>query len=131
MADPLVGFVGVRGEEVAEPVETAFPQGPPLVDPVLGRAQRGRLDRAGAHPPDLLRADEAAGLEHLDVLDHRRERHLERLRELAHRRRPTRQAVDHRAAAGVSERVEDLVERRMVKQLLNFGMGSTQSQAIA
>jgi hypothetical protein len=38
------------GEVVAEPVEAPFPAGPPLADPLLGGAQRRRLDPAGADP---------------------------------------------------------------------------------
>ena len=71
------------GEVFAEPVEALFPAGAPLGDPLLGRPQRARLDAAGAHPSHLLGANQPACFEHVQVLDHRRQRHRERSSELA------------------------------------------------
>src|SRR5580692_11657622 len=39
--------------------------------PGLGRAERRRVDAAGAGPADLVRPDQAAGLEHVNVLGDR------------------------------------------------------------
>src|ERR1017187_1012122 len=83
----LVGIVIARasglGQVVAEPVEASLPAGPALGDPVLGSAERGRLDAAGADPASLLRTHQPACLKHLDVLDNRRQRHRQRPGQLA------------------------------------------------
>ena len=119
------------GEKAAEPVEAVFPAGPPFFDPPLRASQRVGLDRAGAHAADLLGADEPTRLEHLHVLYDGRERHVQRPRQLADRRRPAGQPVDHQAAAGIGEGLEDPVEwGALVKHLLECSSRSSQSQAI-
>src|SRR6185312_5657336 len=60
---------GVLGEVVAEAVEAALPARATLGDPLLGRPQRLRLDLAGPHAAHLVRLDQPARLQHLDVLD--------------------------------------------------------------
>jgi hypothetical protein len=57
------------------------------MDPALGRPERRNLNRAGPHPAGLFGADDAALLQQLQVLEHSRERHRQRRREIAHRRR--------------------------------------------
>ena len=65
--------------------------------------------------------DDAAVLEDLEVLDDRGERHVERLGQLADRRRAAREAVDHRAPRRIGQRVEHAVERGvMVKHMLDY-----------
>jgi uncharacterized protein (TIGR02453 family) len=71
------------GEVLAKPVEAALPGRPPLGNLLLGRPQHRRLDAACAHPPGLFGPDEPARLQDLEVLDHHRQRHGERLGELA------------------------------------------------
>src|SRR5262249_31515731 len=91
--DPrLARFCGLPGEIVTEAVEAALPVGAALGDPAPPPAERARLDAARAHPPNLLGADEAARLQHLQVLHNRRQRHWQRSRELAHRRRAAAEA---------------------------------------
>src|SRR5690348_10575494 len=111
-------LIGVLSEVVAEAVEAALPARAPLRDPLLGRSQRLRLDLAGAHAADLARLHEPARLQHLDVLDHGRERHVERPRELTDRRGPAREPVDHDPPAGVGEGLENSV--KLVKHLLKY-----------
>ena len=82
-----------------------------LGDPLLDRAHRRRLETACADAADLLGADQAALLQHVDVLDDGRQRHRERLGELADRGRALAQPGDDRAPARVGEGTEGPVER--------------------
>src|SRR5919109_1320602 len=105
----------------AEPVEPPFPACTTLMDPALGRLERRDLDRAGSNPADLFGADEAAVLQHLQVLEHGRKRHRQRLCEIAYRGRALREPVNDRPAARVGKRVKDPVERRIsLKHLLKY-----------
>ena len=85
-----------------------------LDDPLLERAHGSGLEPARPDAADLLRAHEAAALQHVEVLHHGRQGHVQRRGELAHGGRAARQADDHRAAALVGERVEGPVELRCV-----------------
>ena len=125
---PLFGF----GEKVAETVETAFPGRAALADPLLGGGERTRFDTTGSYPPDLLRPDEPARLQHLQVLDDAGERHVEWSGELADRGRSAAQAFHHRPPAGIGERLEHPVERgALVKHVLECRAGGSVSQAKA
>src|SRR5258708_20963720 len=62
-------LIWILGEVVAKFVEVMLPTRSPLGDPLLGCAQHDRLDTAGAHPPNLLRSDQAARLQHLKELN--------------------------------------------------------------
>src|SRR6516164_9323071 len=105
--------MGVSREKLSEPVEPRLPRRASLADPALGRAQRERLYLARAHAPHLVRTHDPARLEHVQVLNDRRQRYRERPRELAHRRGPVEQVVDHRTPVRIRERVEDHVYRRL------------------
>src|SRR6185369_7770574 len=74
----VLAVCAVAGEVVAEPVEPGFPGGALSRDPGLRRPERVRLDAAGPHPAGLLGPDQAAGLEYLQVLQHRGQRHVQR-----------------------------------------------------
>jgi len=69
------------GEVFAKSIEALLPTGASLSDPLLRRVQRTRLDVAGAHPSHLLGANQATRFEDVQMLDHRRQRYLERLGE--------------------------------------------------
>src|SRR3954468_8115326 len=97
------------GEIVAQAIQPALPGRAPGTDPLLDRLQRGRLEPAGPHAGDLLPADEPAGLEHLEVLDHRRQRHRQRARELADRGRSVAQPLDDDPPARIGQRLEDAI----------------------
>jgi hypothetical protein len=75
-------LIVLLGEVLAKPVEAALPDRLPLGNLLLGRSQHRRLDAACAHPPGLFGPDEPARLQDLEVLDHHRQRHGERLGEL-------------------------------------------------
>src|SRR2546421_6929582 len=104
-------FVVAFGEVLAKAVETALPARPPCADPSLDGPQRRWLDPAGPHPPNFLGANEAAHLQHLQVLDHRRQRHRQRLCEFADRGRPAAQPLDDDPSIGIGQRVEDAIDR--------------------
>jgi hypothetical protein len=112
-----VGF----GKHLAEPVESAFPGRASICNPLLNGTERHRFDPAGADAADLLRPDQSAFFKHLKVLNDRRQRHIERPRELAHRRRPAAQPLHHDPPGRVRQRLEDEIEwSTLVKHLLKY-----------
>ena len=110
-----VGSGAGLGQEVGEAVEVLLPPGPPGRQPLLGRAQARRLDLHGADTADLLRLHQPGGLEHLHVLDDRGQRHGERLRQLAHRRRAVAEPFDDGTAGRIGEGLEGVVEHRGIR----------------
>jgi hypothetical protein len=71
-------------------------------------------------------------LEDLQVLHDRGERHVERLGQLADRRQPAAEPLDHRAPAGIRQRVEHTIERSVsLKHLLDQRPRRPNSQAFA
>ena len=112
------------GEVLAKALELALPARAPRADPLLDRPQRRRLDPAGPHTPDLVGADEAARLEHVKVLYHRRQRHRQRLGELADRCRSVAQPLDDRPSMRIRQRVKDPIDvvssGPTLKHLLNY-----------
>lgn len=116
---------------LAETVETTLAQRPPFGDPGLGRTHNGRLDHARPGPSHLLRAEQTARLEHLDVLEHSCKGHGHRPAELADRGRPRTEALQHRAPTRVRERVKDAVKIDVVKHSLQHCSQPTNSQVVA
>src|SRR5262245_38703850 len=88
----------VVGQVRAERVQAAFPHEAALAEPLLGLAQRRRVETAGAHTSPLDGRDHPCLLEEAEMLVYRRERHGEGLAELAHGGLAGGQACDHRAA---------------------------------
>ena len=64
-------------------VQAAFGGQPLPADPVRGGGQCPGDELIGADPADLRRGDDPGRLQDAQVLDDRRERHLERLGQLA------------------------------------------------
>lgn len=107
-------------QELPEAVQATLPKDPTPRDPSLGRSQAIWMDTARTHTPHFLARYDSAFLEHLEMLDHRGQRHGEGRRELTHRSRPRREALYHGPSCGIGERVEHPIERcLMVKHLLN------------
>ena len=79
--------------------------------PLVGAHQRNRLEAADMGAPAHVAADQPGGLQHLDMLRCRGERHGEGFGEFADRPFACGQLVQHRAPRGIAERVEDGVER--------------------
>src|SRR6516225_1022523 len=116
-----ISFAVRRFQILAEPIEAVLPLDPPGVDPLLGLAERLRLDGAGAHPTNLLRSHEARVLQHAEVLHHRRQRHRERPSQLTDRSWSTAQPLYHRPARQVGEGMEQVVEiGRLVKHMPKY-----------
>jgi hypothetical protein len=102
--------IGQLGEEIAEAIEATLPSGAALGDPVFGGAQRVGSEAEGADAADLLGVDDAAGLEHLEVLDDSGEGHGQRRGELGDGRWAATEAIDERATGGIGESLEDAIE---------------------
>src|SRR5687768_5493720 len=66
------------GKEGAESVQASLGECSTILKPLLGDVETARRDGAGAHPPDLLGADQVTLLQNLQVLYHRRQGHRER-----------------------------------------------------
>src|SRR5215469_13653826 len=127
-----IWFVGGLRQVLAEPVEATLDHGAPAGDPVLRGAERGWVDAAGARTADLLRADQAASLQHLHVLEHRGQRHVQRPAELAHRSRAPAEPLDHEPPAGICQGLENTVQvRHIVKHILDYMCWLPDSQAAA
>src|SRR5258708_34521657 len=94
-------LIWILGEVVAKFVEVMLPTRSPLGDPLLGCAQHDRLDTAGAHPPNLLRSDEAARLQHPNGLNDSWKRQRKWLGGFRDRRRgPTQPAPEEPPGRG-------------------------------
>src|SRR5262245_10492969 len=118
---PWAAWLLVLREVITQPIETALPRRAAPGDPFFGRAQRARLDAAGAHPAGLFRLDQAAVLQDLQVLHHRRQRHVERLGQFADRGRSAAQAFHNYPPGRVGQRLKYAIERaQMVKHMLNL-----------
>src|ERR1700683_4808198 len=70
------------GEQVAETAEAFLPHRPAMVDPLLHRIQPFGVNAAGAYPPDLFGAHQAAFFEDLKVLNDCGQCYFERLGQL-------------------------------------------------
>jgi hypothetical protein len=57
-------------------------------------------------------------LQHLKVLDHRRERHRQWLREFAHGCRPEAQPLDDASPIGIGQRVKDAIDGFTLRTLV-------------
>ena len=105
----MVGLLEV-GEQDIELIEAAGPELPVAEKPPRCLPQPVRLDPA--QPPLSVASprDQAGPLQHLEVLGDRRLGHLERVRELLHRRLTRRQATEDRPSGGVGQGRERCVQ---------------------
>src|SRR3954447_3626327 len=106
------------GQHIPEAIEPALPQRAARGDPVGGDAESAGLKATGTHTANLLCADDTAALEHLEMLNDRRQSHVEWLRQVADRCRPVAQLLDQLSSRRVAERVEDLIDCGLVKHVL-------------
>src|SRR5262249_47552887 len=75
----------LQSEDIGlHPIEPRFPDRSARAQPLLGLRDRFGRDAARPRSANLLGRDEPARLEHLHVLDDRRQRRVERRSELAH-----------------------------------------------
>src|SRR5262245_21568534 len=109
------------GEKLAQSVEPAFPGLPLLFHPLLNRPHRHRFKTTGSHPPDLLRTDETTRFQHLQMLDDRRQGHVERTSQFTDRRRSPTEPFNHAAPGRIRERLKFRIERLLiVKHILKY-----------
>jgi hypothetical protein len=73
------------GEELIKRTEALLPQRAPFRDPPRSVVERIRLEATPALAAAFFTRNEARLLEHGEMLVHRRQRHLERLRKLPER----------------------------------------------
>jgi hypothetical protein len=98
-----------------------LPFDPPGVDPLLGLAERLRLDGAGAYPSNFFRADQAGRFQDTQVLHGSRQRHGQGPRQFAHRGRATAQPLDHGPPRGIRERLKQPIQLgRLVKHVPKY-----------
>lgn len=106
---------------LAQPIQAAFPFVSARLDPAFGLGERRGLDGAGPHPTDLLRPHHAGVFEHAQVLHRRWQRHRQRRRQVADRRRSTAETRHHRPPRRIGKRLEHPIERtELIKHLLNY-----------
>src|SRR4029078_1609549 len=92
-----------------EPVVALLPFGAAIHEPLLSGAQHTGFELAGTHAALLLASDQAARLARVEVRDHRRRAHLERLRELADRSRSAGKPSKHSAPGRVCKSLEGAI----------------------
>lgn len=72
-------------------------------------------------PAQPFRADETTFFQHFEMLKKRRQRHVERLREIADGGRPGTEGGQHRAPGGVGEGMKRIVEAALlVSHVANY-----------
>src|SRR5439155_9747477 len=98
-------------EVIVQLIEAAFPVRALRNHPLLRLLQRLRRELIGSYPSRLSRPNQTAVLQHVQVLGERRQRHLERLRQLAHRGRTAAQSFKHSPSGWVREGLKDTIER--------------------
>ena len=108
--DNLKLFLPTKWSALAQSDELTLDGDAPRVDPLFGLGQDRRVERAGAHPADLLASHQPGGLQHGDMLAHGGQAHRQRFGQLADRGRSGRQPLEDAAAGGIGERLEHGVE---------------------
>src|SRR5258707_15746928 len=102
-------------EKLPEAVEPALHKTAALGHPIGERSETARLDLVSAHASDLFALDESALLQHLKMLDHGCQGHVERPRQIAYRSRSGAQPLDAGPAGGC----RDILEPAVAVQLFN------------
>ena len=93
-----------------EAVEALPPEVAVVLQPVRDGIELRRHQAEVAHAAVLLVFDESGVLQHREVLDDRRKRYIERVRQLAHRGGTRGQALGDRASRWVGEGTEHRIE---------------------
>ncbi len=84
-----------------------FPEAAPCAEPLLSALQGSRGEAHDSNAPDLFRPHKATGLQHMQMLQERRHRHLEGLGQFADGRRAAAQALHHGPTCRISQGTED------------------------
>jgi hypothetical protein len=98
-----------------QPIQAGVPEGLVSPQPFVGCAQRCGIQMAHMDAAKHLARDEAGAFERLDVLGRRRQRHAQRLGQLANGLLALRQAMEHLPPRRVTQGVEDGIELGFVK----------------
>ena len=106
-----------------EPIGAALPQGALLGQPSFDGGKRLLFDSADPHATHLARPNPSALFKQTDVLHEGRQRHVERLRQLADARGAAAQPSQYGPASGIGNRLEDAVQRLRI--LLHAGHNIT------
>jgi hypothetical protein len=123
-------FRWMLGAELdAKAVESSLPFGLLSAKPALRCPQGVGLELAGAYSARLGRCDQPGCLENSEVLNDSRQRHGQRLGELAHRRRSANQALDDGSPAGIRQGLEDPIEIQTVNHVPKYSTATQNSQA--
>lgn len=100
-----------HGDEfVVELIEAPVPVIALPVEPAVSTRQRRRHKLIRPDTATFLRGDQAAVLQHTQMLRERRKRHAERLGEFGHRCRAATQTFDHRPPRRIGQTPEDVAE---------------------
>jgi hypothetical protein len=106
-----MGWPWVFLHKGCEAIEAFGPEALIAAEPIHGLPHRRRRQPARHHTPGLFPRDETGIREHIEMLHDRRQRHRERLRQLADRQAVAAgQPRQQRTAGRVRERGEGLVE---------------------
>ena len=115
------GWCRFGGEVVPEAVEATLPSPAPLGDPVLDGVEALHVEPTGADPADLLGTDDPRGLEDMQVLQDRGQRHRHGRRQLADGGRSAVEELDDAAPGRVGERMEHrLLGLQLLKHALKY-----------
>jgi hypothetical protein len=101
-------------EVFGKTVELMLPEHAVRLQPLRCLLHRRCTQATTPHPALSPALHKPCPLEHRQVLAHSRQRHVERLRQLANRQLSARQSRDNCAARGVCERGKDTIEPYVV-----------------
>ena len=95
----------------SEPVETRRPEALVAFKPFIGLLHGRGIESARHNAPGFMAFDQTGVGEHREVFHRRRQRHVERRGQFAHRQRVlAAQSGEHAAPGGVGQRRENTVE---------------------
>ena len=98
-------------------IQAALPKRPLTAKPVLGELELFGGELVGADAPLLVRADEAASFQHLQMLDEGWQRHLVRRGQLADRGGTGGEALKDIASCRIGQGPKDLIHDRRMRRL--------------
>jgi hypothetical protein len=112
--DLLAAFI-LFSEQFSQPIELSFPGSAVIANPLLEEAKAGGFNAAGAYSAQLFCAHEANLFEDLQVLRDGGKRDAEGICESRNRRRAAGEMVEDRATRGISQRMEQTVDLRVLR----------------
>src|SRR5208283_2443252 len=104
---PIV--VGLR-QKISQTVQSALPYRTAILDPLLEGSEASRIELASAHSPRLLGGRRIIFMQHLEVLNHRRQRDVERSCKARNRLRAVGEPLHNGPPGGITESVKYAVD---------------------